>query len=487
MYNYGYLKSDVETFNKLWKSTNESKREELLKDRRLAITQMESNFASEMRAWFKLKKMSRSDELAEMKRNRQEAIVQRLENMGWGKELNLVRESRANTEFMAIIGAKEAKELTERGWKRMEAPLIKFFEDFRHARHLEAYRRNMYERFRTVADICPILAKPFEGIFPVPCQFALLPQVRDIVDLPTGPKLTSASFDSLKSDIASMVAAWKAAETARLIEEINSAMSMKLPLNADLGSLAIGTFHRCADYSCRNYLTYPAVLSKGYSSNTEAADSSDDYATVSHAILSGHGTRHRYEAWVYKAMQHIIEASGRSLLSTSAEEMDSLAIRLVCSTEGCKSDDHFRGVLSVYTWRSALEHARLNAGAEHRFTLAAEDLPLTKVQDLESVLSLRAAAALESAYGWKCKHCKGDRLHDDTDKKETMLKHVKAKHDIEQPGPTDIYLSPSCETLGFSMSPVHLLSRELTPKNILDLPNSIKTAVSLGTGDTRPL
>jgi len=163
--------------------------------------------------------------------------------------------------------------------------------------------------------------------------------------------------------------------------------------------------------------------------------------------------------------------------------MDELNNRLLCATEGCQSLDHHQGIQAVYTWRSALLHMR--AHEKVKFVCTAQNISgtaLKQVKELEREASEKAIADRADHPSWECKHCPAGmprKLH--------LMQHLKSVHYNADPGESDFYIEPTCDKLGFSLTPVCLISRDLTPRDIAKLPSSIMTIVVEGRTDFRPL
>lgn len=245
----------------------------------------------------------------------------------------------------------------------MEPLLTDFLGKRRRERLFQEHKASMSPRFHALADIVTTLRKTFFGHFPLPYDFALLPAIRETVSAAQDKKLTAASFDELS--IPDIVADWKAQATSNLVKEINLSITGALPHDTNLGSLALGTLYFCSlcgesrSSGDSEFRTYPAVLSDRCNpqrwrsqAREEKKLTDDSYENVARDALLARG--HVFEPWIFKTAQNIIESLGHNSLSVSAKALDDLDYRLVCTTEGCKSDDHHSGVQAVYTWRSAV-------------------------------------------------------------------------------------------------------------------------------------
>lgn len=251
-------------------------------------------------------------------------------------------------------------------WKRLEAEVVMFLKDFQGVRLLRAYHALVEPRIKALPAIVHTLARrtPAE-VFPAPWQFALMPEVREIVDHLESTPITLASFDPVEEQIPQMASAWRDTVRRGLIDRINSAVNTNILDDADLASLALGTF-----YSCRCMYTgfktvfrtlpqflvdscYPERTTLMTNERLKPLSEADRYFRMVESALYKVGG-HTAEGWVFQIVHHIIETCGLDPATTTVEDMDTVNLRLVCVTANCKSYEHTNGILAVYDWRSAV-------------------------------------------------------------------------------------------------------------------------------------
>ena len=90
------------------------------------------------------------------------------------------------------------------------------------------------------------LRKGFPDGFPNAEQFVLLPEIRSIVDVGGPKQITLDEFRTLEPSLSDLVSTWKAACVDTLVRQINRETTANLPPDADLSSLALGTFYGCS-------------------------------------------------------------------------------------------------------------------------------------------------------------------------------------------------------------------------------------------------
>ncbi|TCD63499.1 hypothetical protein EIP91_005332 [Steccherinum ochraceum] len=470
---YGFLATDVTSFSALWKKANEGDRSALIKERKAFINTL-SSFSEEIEDWLKTKRANRSNELAGLKRSREDAISAKLDECGWGDELKRVAQDKeAFKRFRAFSGVKDSKELTERVWNRLGPLLIDFLSEYKRTRLFGEYQKRLTPRLQAFSSIrntswCP----QYSGYLPLSRHFALLPAIREILDDDRTTEITLASFKSL--NIPEVIAGWKKGSTENIVSEINRSLNIELPLDTALDNLALGTFFSCSQKHCKAGLKiYPNVLSGscrsiGYHTNTDVTIAKgDDYARIAVFRLD---PGHTYAAWVFQVMRYIIEICGCDPLSASVTDMDALRTRL-----------------AFYTWRSALNHAYHNGRTSATFKTADGVLSTAafkKLCALEQANANITQLAVDAAFSWRCKRCTDLRIYETH--KANVISHVNKMHKVKSPWPKDVYLDPGCPTLNCAMTPVLLLSREFKPKDILNLPRPIQAAIEAGRGDARP-
>ncbi|KAJ7274433.1 hypothetical protein B0H12DRAFT_398360 [Mycena haematopus] len=92
-------------------------------------------------AWAANRTSERKDELADARRLRHDAIVERLTALGWGEEIPF-----HTWDFNSHKLVKQPKELTDRIWKNIEAPLVEFLTGLKKERLVETRLKIMRER-----------------------------------------------------------------------------------------------------------------------------------------------------------------------------------------------------------------------------------------------------------------------------------------------------------------------------------------------------
>ncbi|KAH8094704.1 hypothetical protein BXZ70DRAFT_908808 [Cristinia sonorae] len=496
-----YLKVDVMSLYKLWQTTPEDKYDSMILERRRMIYELHEA-ADEIHEWMDQRQNERLEEIADKKRNREKRILRTLKDDGWEEELQYIMANKSLLhDFTTVSTIKQSKELTERGWSRLKKPLAEYMESIRQKLRREQHESQTRTRLSSLKKAVESFKKEQRMMMPDLEYFALVPSIHQLITGTERESTAASEFEPENFQLETTVSEWKKRAIASLVEDINLATAAGLPSDTDLGTLALGRFFSCKERFCvggTRIFIFPDVLAER-SFHVEPPKSTevqipDDYKVLVQRVFQTTRHKHQVNHLAFQAMYGIIKEMGLDPLAATVENMDDLNVRLICDTKSCKSQDHHPGIQAVYTWHSALQHAICNSDAEQDVKFRCfqcsneatpESLPLAMIQTLENAGSVRAKKALDMSPHWCCKRCDNDGseyMHD----KELVERHLCYSHGIRNPGEDDLYLKRASYEHGLNMEPIYLLSRELTPKQILDLPKLIVAAIRGGWADTRP-
>ena len=192
-----------------------------------------------------------------------------------------------------------------------------------------------------------VYSRSFNGIFPLLEDFALLPEVKALIDPSNDEELTIESFNEFESELPDIVSRWK----AERYEELRTISS--IPTHVQGKDLALNHLLRCecrrvfstSDLSAvlhtcfgdRDLTTFPFFMVK---------TGDGVYRQMSSCFDSGLAPRGLSALNIY--VMEILEACGKGRLTT-VQEMDNLNARLTCTM--CRRDPRVR---TIYTWRDAV-------------------------------------------------------------------------------------------------------------------------------------
>ncbi|EAU92367.2 hypothetical protein CC1G_00586 [Coprinopsis cinerea okayama7 len=165
--------------------------------------------ATNCAAWSHNQADDRSDELSRLRQERRQAIIKKLEQLGYKKDLQSIMppDSLERQPF-----ASKPQRLTERIWNNIKPAAIKFMDQMREKR----LQRELEElAVARKASACQYLQQvknsllPCSNLLPEPPDFCLLPGVTNILRKPLDVDVDASTFAANLSDIQGMFATWR--------------------------------------------------------------------------------------------------------------------------------------------------------------------------------------------------------------------------------------------------------------------------------------
>ncbi|KAJ7707705.1 hypothetical protein B0H17DRAFT_1033682 [Mycena rosella] len=269
----------------------------------------------------------RSQELDDARRLRREAIVERLTALGWGEEIPFL-----GHEFNAHKLVRQPKELTNRIWKNIEAPLVELLTSLKRMR-LELARQRILRERRLLAvqvyhKFCDTfhLTEPFRAV---------------IEGTPIEPeeKVTDESFAEAISQVSPEE--WKRCKDKELVE----IMKKDLP-NSTEADLELATaFFTCVPYGSPEPIGYPRILVTTSATTLGYPRPSADQALkllLQNDVWNGDGLIQFHER-AFRVVRSVLLACGLDPDVTTATEMDEIDPILECLN--CTNETHGRLVM----------------------------------------------------------------------------------------------------------------------------------------------
>ncbi|EED82249.1 predicted protein [Postia placenta Mad-698-R] len=217
-----------------------------------------SQHANLCRQWEKAKAASRAEELKRLKRDRFQSALDKLRQLGWGDELDLLAPKYKPLTRHEPLRA--AQKLTDRIWQNIGGGVVAILEDIRD----ERYRTKHTEVLRKRLDaLCTVILNKYSNsprtveteYKPHMCDIITMPEIREIVHSSNDAALGSQSEEKVRALLPSLVDHWQ----TRACEELTRLASRwtKCAEGADVLSLA-ATHFVCS--VCTKLLPYPEVL-----------------------------------------------------------------------------------------------------------------------------------------------------------------------------------------------------------------------------------
>ncbi|KAF7374998.1 hypothetical protein MSAN_00385900 [Mycena sanguinolenta] len=296
--------------------------------------------------WALDRTMERKNELYDARRLRREAIVKRLTALGWGEEIPL-----HTREFSRHKLVKQPKELTDRIWKNIEAPLVEFLTDLKEKRLVAARAKLIRERRLFAAQVYDKFreALPPDAPYPPKVEVLLTEPFRAVIeDTPDGPdqKLTEESFAAAILSLPEFIADWVQRKETELVEIMQKDHPGSVAVDLHLAT----TFFACSTYDPEP-LRFPTILV--HRSTTVIRDSEWDFDSLQRTL--------REEAWnadgnvrLHQQAQRnarlVVEACGLDPDVATSTEMDEINPALECLNCGSEGDHY------VMRWVQATYH-----------------------------------------------------------------------------------------------------------------------------------
>lgn len=323
---------------------------------------------------------------------------------------------------------KRTGQFTDRVWRNAQSQLIEFMEQAKSER-IRAERIDVLDmRFNLLQDMWAESFKEhrLDG-FPPVRTFALIPEVREIMEAPNEVKVTAETYEVLLPCLPDILDRWRKTARSQLEQRVKEILPASEAASAS--SLAITTFYHCR--RCLGVSTRQNVLLHSCSSPyAGAADSMDPLEVVFRGFNVFDAASFFMEVDLIKP---VIIACGQDPLTATADAMDRLDPKLTCLLKCCK----YRGIRSVMSWRTAVLHSLQYT------TLRGPECQWAKADEYDKELldPLERAAAwgekLKVGYGWRCGHCSRSQGRFGGTHSE-VSEHIRTSHNIAQPSDSDL-------------------------------------------------
>ncbi|KAJ7750403.1 hypothetical protein DFH07DRAFT_961369 [Mycena maculata] len=340
-----YRHAELETFIDQLRRTPEDGIDALVCARR-ASTAAINEHARMCRSWQTANTSRRGHELYKLYTGRQAAIRARLEELGWGADIERLGWDRIKDGHRAL---RDSKELTDRIWKNIAPTMIQYIQDC-------IWEKADSEHYRARREIALQVWTRSRNALLASDPWLILPPALDVVFHPiflagieSPPDTTpvdAASFDAAMSRIREVIADWRADAERRLAACI-------LPAGVPVTTLQRArTVATCCVCECS--LVYPALLTHTCFTRFYAPkDLRPDERRYAHTYALAKSRRWTCEGFVNASEQHdalaeLFRACGVADWDNGvwAAELDARNPLVSCG--GCKQ--------GVMDWRAAVNH-----------------------------------------------------------------------------------------------------------------------------------
>ncbi|KAK1231017.1 hypothetical protein PQX77_005878 [Marasmius sp. AFHP31] len=187
---------------------------------RTAEGNVRKKHAKEMANWWQNKSKERSSELAVRRKAREDAILQRLSDIGWAEEIDAQRK-RGNLSCLRQFRlGTQAKKLTTKDWDELRPKLEDALQEAKEARLQSELREKWKQRYMTFKSLLQdeLDKLPFNTVGPSAFDIADLPQFRDKLFLPIDHELTATDLTDLMAELPEIRSQWVQAREEDLVK-----------------------------------------------------------------------------------------------------------------------------------------------------------------------------------------------------------------------------------------------------------------------------
>ncbi|KAK7686519.1 hypothetical protein QCA50_010117 [Cerrena zonata] len=454
-------KEEIETaWNALQDDTEEARKDFLnTQDKRYKEMRKHADLC---KMWDHNKKLNRTNELYRIKLKRYDAIIAKLQELGYEEDIAFSKRHLRDKEALENHPfVRQSKPLTNRTWESHCADIFEFIEHNITPRRLyHEYRQNICTRIEILRRLVLKRMSPtLRPFFPRMRELVSFPEVQTMMDPFKSVKFDSQSRDHLVSIRDDLVASWEADCIRQLKESIRSA-APNLPEDDTILKLAIANLVVCTDGFCHTVFVdpWPSGVTHdctffGYRLHNVSGDRKWDDAPHSqdqdqwYDYIMNHILGYKWSKAFIRPLAHgiekIVEISGKDPLQVTAAEMDQLDLRFFCARKV-----HRTGIIEILEWRQAAVQEAQSQDFNIRRPGKNDDenrhdwkiIP-TEVREKIAHLEL----ALKEFNGnykakqdiWHCAYCTIKR-----GTQANMIAHIKASHGIDTPKETDVFTDP---------------------------------------------
>ncbi|KAJ8095922.1 hypothetical protein PM082_015143 [Marasmius tenuissimus] len=176
--------------------------------------------AEEMANWWQNRSREHQSELAVRRKAREDAILQRLSDIGWAEEIDAQRERDDLSCLHQFRIGTQAKKLTTKDWNELRPKLESALQEAKTARLRRELREKWKQRYLTFKGLLQheVDKLPFNTVGPSVSDIADLPQFREKLLLPIDHELTEADLTDLITELPQMRSQWIQAREEDLVK-----------------------------------------------------------------------------------------------------------------------------------------------------------------------------------------------------------------------------------------------------------------------------
>ncbi|KAG6820464.1 hypothetical protein H0H93_016759 [Arthromyces matolae] len=250
--------------------------------------------------WNMNRNLQRTNKLDDLRKQRYQAIIEKLSELGWEKEIDYMESGDFDDELLSELKVvKQPKVLTDRIWANIKDSLIEYMTDVRAERLAKLREKTIFERGGVLSKAIEVYAAThgLHDVLPHMVDVAMEPSFRAIIeDTPFEDEISTAHFQSCMNEFPRIAEESRCTKDKILIELINDDPNAKE--TATLTTLQRATtFFHCQ--RCRHTISYPRVLFHDCMSFLYRPSNPDENP-YNDPYLNALGSSGRHHPWNYK-------------------------------------------------------------------------------------------------------------------------------------------------------------------------------------------
>ncbi|TFK56746.1 hypothetical protein OE88DRAFT_1803408 [Heliocybe sulcata] len=418
-----YLKAEVVELSKKLSATK-SKEIRALYDivqETVDANNTETKYVNACSLWYSQVRHQRAVELNRLRKERMRGIQDRMEALGWGEEFDKMIWS-TKREYMRHASVNQAKSMTDRIWRNIEASMIQLFTKFKAERlrreRVEVLCKRLNILKRLVRD--EVLALPPLTPLPDVADLLEIPAFKKIIFRPSEQDVNHASFDLQMLRFQHHVTTWKdqVRETLRALLP-DPVIPGETPEQSDkLFNLAT-SFLRCP--WCVRPVPFPQiVMHKCMRQYVRFTNDDLEEKCFQHLRMEPWlrwGEKLVFDTVASKAAEAIVLATGEDVKTTSHSDMVNLEGFYVCPH--CSDDETYVAM----SWRRAIYHAATNHRQPDLEPLPWTLLPDAYEAEMQEEQDGQRHDIIEQMYLMCCMRCREERMSP-----QELVTHFVVKH-----------------------------------------------------------
>ncbi|KAG8219345.1 hypothetical protein J3R82DRAFT_228 [Butyriboletus roseoflavus] len=224
-----YYSKDLHEFqSKRASFTDPEERDKFVKERQALVFQMEKHGAL-LEVWAANQAKDRSEQLDDLRRERKEAIIEKLTELGWGFEIEQIP-YRDDLSHHRLV--KQPTRLTSRIWANIQVEMVRFMEQMKSQRLERERKALVISRKRIAVSILrayKISHLPLTEVMPEPMDFCAISQVLEILELPTETQVTEDTFAPIVEKMDDLIGEWRTRILGSLVQKVKDSLYSHRP------------------------------------------------------------------------------------------------------------------------------------------------------------------------------------------------------------------------------------------------------------------